>query len=64
MNSKRHFLLKTNKSSGYDRINFNFIFFGPLNKPLKYIVNLALATGIFPDDLKIASETPIFKAND
>ena len=36
--------------------------FGPLLKPLMYIFNLSLAKGIFPDDLKIARVTPVFKA--
>ena len=36
--------------------------FGPLLKPLMYIFNLSLTKGIFPDDLKIARVTPVFKA--
>ena len=35
--------------------------FGPLVKPLMYIFNSPLATGIFPDDLKIARATPSFE---
>ena len=58
------FSLKINKSSGYDGISFNVVknCFGPLIKPLMYIFNLSLAKGIFPDDLKIARVTPVFKA--
>ena len=58
------FSLKINKSSGYDGISFNVVknYFGPLIKPLMYIFNLSLAKGIFPDDLKIARVTPVFKA--
>ena len=58
------FSLKINKSSGYDGISFNVVknCFGPLIKPLMYIFNLSLAKGIFPDDLKIARVTLVFKA--
>ena len=38
--------------------------FGPLLKPLMHIFNLSLEKGIFPDDLKIARVTLIFKAGD
>ena len=31
-------------------------------KPIMYIFILSLAKGIFPDDLKIARVTPVFKA--
>ena len=37
--------------------------FGELCKPLKYLCNLSIVKGIFPDDLKIAKVTPIYKAN-
>ena len=59
-------MLKTNRSSGYNRINFNVIktCLGPHIKPLMHIFNLSLATEIFPDDLKIARVTPIIKAGD
>ena len=59
------FSLKTNKSPGYDEISFNIIknCFGVLYKPLLYIFNLSIEKGIFPNDLKIARVTPIFKAD-
>ena len=57
------FSLKTNKSPGYDEVSFNVIkqYFGPLDKLLLHIFNLSIEKGIFHDDLKIASVTPIFK---
>ena len=59
------FSLKTNKSPGYDEIGFSIIknCFGVLYKPLLYIFNLFMEKGIFPNDLKIARVTPIFKAD-
>ena len=65
MNKKKHFfLLKIKKSSAYDGISFNVVrnCFGPLIKPLMYIINLSLTKGIFPDEFKIAPVTPVFKA--
>ena len=58
------FSLTINKSLGYDGVSFNVIknCFGPLIKTLMSIFNLSLAKGIFPDDLKIARVTPVFKA--
>ena len=38
--------------------------FGPLLKPLMFIFNLSLQKGSFPDELKIAKVTPVFKADD
>ena len=35
-----------------------------LSKPLLHIFRLSLEEGIFPDDLKTAKVTPIFKAGD
>ena len=59
------FSLKTNKSAGYDDISFNVVrnYFGPLVKPLMFIFNLSLEKGCFPDQLKIARVTPVFKAD-
>ena len=60
------FSLKINKSPGYDEISFNVVknCFGPLLKPLMFIFNLSLQKGSFPDELKIAKVTLVFKADD
>ena len=57
------FSLKLNKSPGYDEVSFNVIkkCFGSLHKPLFHIFNVSLYNGTFPDELKIASATPLFK---
>ena len=48
------------KSPGYDDINYNVIkkCFGSLCEPLKYLINLSIEKGVFPDDLKLARVTP------
>ena len=59
------FSLKMNdKRPGYDGVNFNVIkkCFGELCEPLKYLFNLSIVKGIFPD-LKITKVTPIYKAD-
>ena len=58
--------LKTNKSPGYDGISSNIIklCFGTLNRPLHYIYNISLQTGVFPEDMKIATVTSIFKGGE
>ena len=53
------FSLQTNKSPGHDIIKSCF---RSLSKPLLHIFALSLEEGIFPDDLKIAKVTTIFKA--
>ena len=60
------FSLKINKSDGYDETSFNVIknCFGELCDPLKYMFNLSFEKGIFPDRLKIAKVTPVFKGDD
>ena len=60
------FSLKINKSPGFDEIGFNVgkNCFGPLLKPLMFIFNLSLQKGSFPDELKVAKVTPVFKADD
>ena len=57
------FSLKINKSAGYDDISFNVVkkCFGDLHKLLLHIFNLSLQTGNFPDKLKHARVTPVFK---
>ena len=60
------FSLKINKRAGYDDICFNAVkkCFGVLHKPLLYISNLSLQTGIFPDKLKIAKVTQLSKGGE
>ena len=60
------FSLKTSKSPGTDEINFNVIrhCFGELCGPLKYLFDLALQSGVFPDLMKIGIVSPIFKTGD
>ena len=60
------FSLKTKKSPGYDDINFNVVkkCFGEINEPLKHLFNLSLENGIFPEKMKIAKVTPLFKNDD
>ena len=38
--------------------------FGELCDPLKYMFNLPFEKGIFPDYMKIAKVTPVFKGGD
>ena len=58
------FSIKTNKCPGHDEINFNVIrsCFGKLCEPLQYLFNLSFEKSIFPDDLRLAKVTPVFKA--
>ena len=60
------FFLKIDKSPSYDDISFNALkkCFSSLCEPLKYLFNLSIEKGIFPDDLKIAKVTPIYKTDD
>ena len=55
--------LKTNKSSGYDDISADVVkrVSDEIFVILKHIFNISLAKGVFPDELKIARVTPIFK---
>ena len=50
----------------FDDVSFNIIkkCFGVLCEPLIYLFQLSLENGVFPDDLKIAKVTPIYKAGD
>lgn len=54
------------KSPGYDDINLNVLIkcFSSFCEPLKYLLNPSIEKGIFPDDLKIAKVTTIYKAGD
>ena len=60
------FSLKLNKSPGYDEISFNVVkkCFSKLCKPLKYVLNLSIETGVFPDKWKIDRVSPLYKAGD
>ena len=60
------FSLKTNKSPGYDDINYNVVkkCFGEINEPLKHLFNLSLENGIFPEKMKVAKVIPLFKNGD
>ena len=55
--------LKTNKSLGYDDIPADVVkrVSDQIFVILKHIFNISLAKGVFPDKLKIARVTPIFK---
>ena len=60
------FSLKFTKCPGCDSISFNVLkkCFSSLCEPLKYVFNLSIEKGIFPDYLKIAKVTPVYKADD
>ena len=57
------FALKTNKIPGYDEVSSNVIksCFSELNYPLKYVFRKSIEKGVFPNALKIARVTPLFK---
>ena len=54
------FSLKINKSPGCNEISFNVIknCFSELSMPLKYLFDMSLESGIFPNKLKIARVIP------
>ena len=58
--------LQRNKAAGIDDINSNVVLdnFNGLQKPLFKIFKKSVEKGVFPDKLKIAKVTPIFKAGD
>jgi hypothetical protein len=58
--------LKANKSAGHDELSPRVIksVISSIAQPLSDIFNLSLSTGVFPDKLKIAKVSPIFKADD
>ena len=60
------FSLDINKSPGFDDISFTVLknCFGALHKPLIHVFNLSIIKGIYPDYLKIAHVTPVFKGGD
>ena len=55
--------MKPNETADYDNINVSVIkkTDAKLKTPLMCIFNLTLSSGIFPDLLKIAKVSPIFK---
>lgn len=55
--------IKNKKSSGYDNISNNLLkTIAPyIVRPLEHLINLALEQGVFPEELKIAKVTPVFK---
>lgn len=57
--------LNPSKSTGLDGIPSRFLRDGStmLAKPITYIVNLSLTSGIVPDEMKTARVCPIFKKN-
>ena len=59
-------MLGINKSPGFDVTSFTVLknYFGALHKPVLHLFNLSIVKGIFPDDLKIAYVTPVFKGGD
>ena len=59
------FSLQTRKSPSHDEISFDVIksCFGSLSKLVLHIFRLSLEERIFPDDLKTAKVTPIFKTS-
>lgn len=58
--------LDSNKSSGYDGISAKLLKSNPLQfaKILSDVFNLIITNGQYPDSLKIAKVTPIFKTGD
>ena len=60
------FALKTNKSPGNDNLHVNVIrkLYHELKIPLINIFSLSLKKGIFPEKMKIAKVSPIFKKGD
>jgi hypothetical protein len=58
--------LKNKNSSGYDGISNNILKYcvNDISKPLTFIFNLSLVTGVFPDRFKFAIVQPIHKKGD
>ena len=63
---KPFFPLKTKKSPGYDEVSSNVIknCFSELNYHLKYLFGKSIKKEVFPNALKIARVTPLFKVGD
>ena len=60
------FSIKKNKASGYDKISSDVVLscYDEIKNVLFHIFDKSLSNGIFPDNLKIAKVTPIFKIGD
>ena len=58
--------LKVNKATGIDDISAKYLKLSAsvISQPLATILNVSIANGIYPDDLKKAKVTPIFKKGD
>jgi len=58
--------INTKKSMGHDMLPPKLIKLGAkhLHRPIRYLVNMSFSTSEFPNDLKAAEVTPIFKKND
>ena len=58
--------LKRNKASGVDDLNSNIIIdaYNDIKVPLFYVFKTSIREGVFPDALKIAKVSPIFKTGD
>ena len=57
---------QSNKTAGYHKIPMSIIkqFINIIAEPLSHILTLSIASGIVPDDTKIACVIPLFKAGD
>ena len=60
------FFLKGGKSSGFDETNYEIVKqnFNSLLVPLNCIFDLSLKSGTFPEKMKTARVTPVFKSGD
>ena len=58
--------IKNEKSAGLDKISNKLLLAAgeTIVNSLTYIFNLSINTGIFPDDMKLAKVTPIYKSGD
>ena len=57
--------LRRKKAFGIDGINKNIVldFFEDLKTPLFYYFGASLREGVFPDEMKIAKASPMFKGS-
>ena len=55
--------LKRNKAPGFDNIHVNVIksVFDDIKAPLMHVFKISVKRGVFPEKMKIAKVTPIFK---